>query len=51
MPIHDCPEIDAAYRSALLVNEFTLKSCEVLDRSEVNKNALRRETFQQTLYY
>lgn len=41
MPIKDCPDSNAAYRSALLVNEFTLKSCEVLDRSGVNKNRIR----------
>lgn len=42
MPVHDCPDIDAAYRSALLVNEFTLKSCEVLDQSEVNKKRMKK---------
>ena len=42
MPVHDCPDIDAAYRSALLVNEFTLKSCEVLDQSEVNKKRIKK---------
>ncbi|GAN32306.1 MAG: 2,3-bisphosphoglycerate-independent phosphoglycerate mutase [Candidatus Brocadia sp. AMX2] len=42
MPTRDCPDTEAAYRSALLVNEFTLKSCEVLDQSEVNKNRIKK---------
>ncbi len=41
-PANDCPDIKAAYRSALLVNEFTLKSCEVLDQSEINKNRIQK---------
>lgn len=41
-PTKDCPDPEAAYRSALLVNEFTLKSCEVLDRSEVNKDRIKK---------
>ncbi|MCF6154549.1 MAG: 2,3-bisphosphoglycerate-independent phosphoglycerate mutase [Candidatus Brocadia sp.] len=42
MPTKDCPDTEAAYRSALLVNEFTLKSCEVLDQSEINKNRIQK---------
>ncbi|MFN3532885.1 MAG: alkaline phosphatase family protein [Candidatus Brocadia sp.] len=42
MPSKDCPDNGAAYRSALLVNEFTLKSCEVLDQSEINKDRIKR---------
>ena len=42
MPTKDCPDPEAAYRSALLVNEFTLKSCEVLDQSEINKNRIKK---------
>lgn len=41
-PTKDCPDPEAAYRSALLVNEFTLKSCEVLDQSEINKNRVKK---------
>ncbi len=41
-PVHDCPDIAAAYRSALLINEFTLKSCEVLDQSDINKNRIKK---------
>lgn len=42
MPTKDCPDPGAAYRSALLVNEFTLKSCEVLEQSEINKNRIKK---------
>lgn len=42
MPTKDCPDTEAACRSALLVNEFTLKSCEVLDQSEINKNRIQK---------
>lgn len=42
MPAKDCPNTEAAYRSALLVNEFTLKSCEVLDQSEINKDRIKK---------
>lgn len=42
MPTKDCPDSGAAYRSALLVNEFTLKSCEALDQSEINKDRIKR---------
>ena len=41
-PTKDCPDPAAACRSALLVNEFTLKSCEVLDQSEINKNRIKK---------
>lgn len=41
-PANGCPDSQAAYRSALLVNEFTLKSCEVLDQSEINKNRIQK---------
>ncbi|GAB62052.1 MAG: 2,3-bisphosphoglycerate-independent phosphoglycerate mutase [Candidatus Jettenia sp.] len=41
-PTKDCPDTGAAYRSALLVNEFTLKSCEVLDQSEINKERIKK---------
>ncbi|HHT9142246.1 MAG TPA: alkaline phosphatase family protein [Candidatus Wujingus californicus] len=42
MPVKECPDIKSAYRSALLVNEFILKSCEVLEMSEVNKERIRK---------
>ena len=42
IPSKDSRNPNAAYRSALLVNEFTLKSCEVLDQSEVNKNRIKK---------
>ncbi|MCF6157028.1 MAG: 2,3-bisphosphoglycerate-independent phosphoglycerate mutase [wastewater metagenome] len=42
MPVKDSPNPEASYRSALLVNEFTLKSCEVLDRSEINKKRIEK---------
>lgn len=42
MPVKDCPDTEAAYRSALLVNEFTLKSCEVLGQSEINKKRVEK---------
>lgn len=42
MPMKGCPDFDAACRSALLVNEFTLKSCEVLEKSEVNQRRIEK---------
>ena len=42
MPTKNCPDREAAYRSALLVNEFVLKSCEVLDQAAVNKSRVKK---------
>ena len=42
MPTKNCPDREAAYRSALLVNEFVLKSCEVLDQAGVNKSRVKK---------
>lgn len=42
MPTKDSPDAGASCRSALLVNEFTLKSSEVLDQSEINKDRIRK---------
>lgn len=42
MPVKDLPNPAAAYRSALLVNEFILKSCEVLDQSKINKKRIEK---------
>ncbi len=36
-PLEDCKDLKAATVAALLTNEFVLKSCEILERSPVNK--------------
>lgn len=41
-PVQDHRNLEAAYRSALLINEFTLKSCEILDQSDINKNRIKK---------
>lgn len=40
-PLDECKNLRSASLAALLVNEFTLKSCELLDASPVNKSRRR----------
>ena len=36
-PLEDCKDLKTAAVSALLTNEFVLRSCEILERSSINK--------------